>query len=118
MQRNHMSAEDAQSRVDAQWDIERKRALANYVIDNGGEVKETQHQVDILLPQLLPPTWVTMAWWLVWVWPAAWLYVALVALTLAVRWRGRHRRVSPAAAKRSADAAAAAAAAGASRKQE
>ena len=43
-----MTEEHAVQRIDAQLDIERKRELADWVIDNSGALEETERQVDAL----------------------------------------------------------------------
>ncbi|KRN01598.1 dephospho-CoA kinase [Levilactobacillus senmaizukei DSM 21775 = NBRC 103853] len=43
--RDQLSAGDAQRRINSQWPIERKTALATLVIDNGGTIAETRAQV-------------------------------------------------------------------------
>lgn len=46
MQRDGLDAEEARRRLAAQWPIERKRRLADVVIDNSGSLADTERQVD------------------------------------------------------------------------
>lgn len=46
MARDALTDEQAEKRLNAQMDIEQKRALADIVIDNGGSLQETAAQVD------------------------------------------------------------------------
>ncbi|MGO4547139.1 dephospho-CoA kinase [Paenibacillus sp. 2TAB23] len=46
MARNQVTEEEAVRRIALQMDIERKRALADFVIDNSGSLKETKRQLD------------------------------------------------------------------------
>ena len=48
MKRSGLPREDAEARIAAQWPIERKRALADYVIDTSGSIEETNRQVQKL----------------------------------------------------------------------
>ncbi|MGY5338787.1 dephospho-CoA kinase [Levilactobacillus spicheri] len=45
MARNQLSAADAQARIDRQWPLDRKVALADVVIDNDGDITQTRQQV-------------------------------------------------------------------------
>lgn len=45
MKRDDISCQQAKARIDSQLSIEKKRQLADVVIDNSGTVAETQHQV-------------------------------------------------------------------------
>ena len=47
MDRNQMTREEADKRISLQMDIEEKRSLADYVIDNSGTLEETQRQVEL-----------------------------------------------------------------------
>lgn len=49
MSRDGMNAAQAEARMEAQMDIERKRQLADIVIDNSGLWSETQQQIDAFL---------------------------------------------------------------------
>ena len=51
--RDGCSREEALRRVRAQMSIEEKKALADYVIDNGGSLAETERQVREVLSQIL-----------------------------------------------------------------
>jgi dephospho-CoA kinase len=46
MSRNSITAEQAEQRIALQMDIEEKRQLANYVIDNSGTLEQTVLQVE------------------------------------------------------------------------
>lgn len=46
MQRNHLSKEEANSRIHSQMPIEEKKLLANKVVDNSQSVEKTYQQVD------------------------------------------------------------------------
>ncbi len=50
--RDHLSAEQAEGRLNAQLDIEEKKRRADYVIDNTGSPEETERQVDRLMESL------------------------------------------------------------------
>ncbi|WP_214810620.1 MULTISPECIES: dephospho-CoA kinase [unclassified Exiguobacterium] len=52
MERNQMSREEAQSRVQSQLDIEQKRLLADYVLVNEGTVEALYRQIDQWLKTL------------------------------------------------------------------
>ncbi|WP_424768379.1 dephospho-CoA kinase [Paenibacillus sp. sgz302251] len=46
MERNAVTLEEAERRVSLQMDIEQKRTLADWVIDNSGTLEETERQVE------------------------------------------------------------------------
>ncbi|CAM4258842.1 dephospho-CoA kinase [Paenibacillus endophyticus] len=46
MARNQVTEEEAIRRIALQMDIERKRALADFVIDNSGSLEDTKRQLD------------------------------------------------------------------------
>lgn len=50
--RDELTLEGAKARIAAQMDIEKKRGLATYLIDNSGTIDETQKQVVELFQQL------------------------------------------------------------------
>ncbi len=50
--RDGASEDEAMRRIDAQMPIEDKRQLADYVIDNAGSLRETEHQVEALYAEL------------------------------------------------------------------
>ncbi|WP_342481484.1 dephospho-CoA kinase [Paenibacillus sp. FSL L8-0340] len=52
MERNGLSLEQAQGRLDAQLDIELKRRRADYIIDNSGTLAQTEQQVAVLWDRL------------------------------------------------------------------
>ncbi len=47
-----LSRAEAEARVAAQWPLERKRAFADYEIDNGGSLEATRAQVEALAAEL------------------------------------------------------------------
>jgi dephospho-CoA kinase len=49
MARDHLSAEAAKTRIDAQWPLERKRALADRVLNNQGNLSALKSQMEQLL---------------------------------------------------------------------
>lgn len=49
MKRNNYTKEQAQKRIAAQLSLEKKKPLANHIIDNNGDLSETYGQVDALL---------------------------------------------------------------------
>lgn len=53
--RDGCSRADAERRVRAQMPLDRKRELADHVIDNSGTLAETERQVDALVQALRPP---------------------------------------------------------------
>lgn len=52
MERNRLTLEQAQGRLDAQLDIELKRSRADYIIDNSGTLAQTEQQVAVLWDRL------------------------------------------------------------------
>lgn len=52
IQRDHMSPQEAQARLEAQMDIGEKKRLADRVIDNTGDLEHTRLQVENVLRQL------------------------------------------------------------------
>jgi dephospho-CoA kinase len=53
LQRNILSVEEAQARIDTQLPLERKLAFANYVIDTGETMRNTRTQTDEVYTQLV-----------------------------------------------------------------
>ena len=51
-QRDHLSAEAAQKHIDAQMSLEDKRRLADYVVENNGDLESLQRQVDAVLKKI------------------------------------------------------------------
>ena len=49
MARNGLTAIEAKQRIEAQWPLERKRQLADQVIDNSGQPNAWQNQIIKLL---------------------------------------------------------------------
>lgn len=52
MERNGLSLEQAEARLNAQMNIEAKRNKADYIIDNSGELAHTEQQVAVLWDRL------------------------------------------------------------------
>ncbi len=52
MERNRLTPEQAEGRLQAQMDIEQKRSRANYVIDNSHDLAHAKQQVDVLWDRL------------------------------------------------------------------
>lgn len=52
MERNRLSLEEAEARLNAQMDIEVKRNKANYIIDNSGDLTNTEEQVAVFWDRL------------------------------------------------------------------
>jgi dephospho-CoA kinase len=52
MERNQLSEAEATSRVNLQMDIEQKRKLADWVIDNSSTLQHTEQQVIALIQRL------------------------------------------------------------------
>ena len=52
MERNHLSEKQAQERIAAQMPLEKKRAHADLVLDNNGDLAVLYTQLDVALQQL------------------------------------------------------------------
>lgn len=52
MERNTLTMEQAEDRLNAQMDIEQKRSIATYIIDNSGNLDDTRQQVVALWDRL------------------------------------------------------------------
>lgn len=52
MQRNKLSQADAEKRIKAQLSIETKKDLADYIIDNQGDITQTYHQVETICTKI------------------------------------------------------------------
>ncbi|MFD1773137.1 dephospho-CoA kinase [Paenibacillus rhizophilus] len=52
MKRNGLTREQAEARLDSQMDIELKRAKADFVINNSGDVADTERQIAVLWDRL------------------------------------------------------------------
>ncbi|MDT3425200.1 dephospho-CoA kinase [Paenibacillus forsythiae] len=50
--RNGLTQDQAEARLDSQMDIELKRAKADYVIDNSGDLADTERQIAVLWDRL------------------------------------------------------------------
>ena len=53
IEREGLSEEDAQKRINAQLPIDEKRELATFIIDNSQNLKHLQHEVDIFAKKVL-----------------------------------------------------------------
>lgn len=53
MQRDQIDAVYAAQKIDAQWSLEKKVKLADFVIDNSGTVTDTEAQVQVVIDKLL-----------------------------------------------------------------
>ncbi|MEJ2437583.1 MAG: dephospho-CoA kinase [Sulfurovaceae bacterium] len=53
MRREGFDAKEALRRIESQMDIEQKRALADYVIDNSGDLKQLQSECERVKDQIL-----------------------------------------------------------------
>ncbi|KAJ3299430.1 hypothetical protein HK104_008936 [Borealophlyctis nickersoniae] len=80
IRRDGLTEQQAQSRIDSQMPMERKRSLAHIVIDNSGTLEATRAAVDGALKKLVPGRLRTMVIWAVLALPAAFLYGIMVAL--------------------------------------
>lgn len=49
MKRDHLSMDEAESRLTAQWPLEKKKDLASHILDNNGNQNQLLNQVHILL---------------------------------------------------------------------
>lgn len=52
-ERDNLSDEEIRNRLNSQIDIERKKEMADYVVDNSGSLEETREQVRKLIDKLL-----------------------------------------------------------------
>ncbi|WP_339172776.1 dephospho-CoA kinase [Paenibacillus sp. FSL H7-0943] len=52
IERNRLSLEEAEARLNAQMDIEQKRNKADYIIDNSGDLAYTEQQVAVFWDRL------------------------------------------------------------------
>jgi dephospho-CoA kinase len=53
IKRDHLSPQDAQNRLDAQMDIDEKKRLAKYVIDNSKDLKHLQNECEKFISDIL-----------------------------------------------------------------
>jgi len=90
MQRDAIDAAVADSKIRAQWSLDRKKALADVVIDNDGTIDELHQKLDAWLAAHNEK--LNRHWWRAWV-PtvptvliAAAVVPATLALTAAARW--------------------------------
>ena len=85
--RDGLSSEAAQERIDSQMPIERKKSMADFVIDNSNSLKRSKRQVDDLIKQLMPGYLSTAIAWFILASVAAFLYVTLILYELLDHWR-------------------------------
>ncbi|KAJ3276871.1 hypothetical protein HDV01_002926 [Terramyces sp. JEL0728] len=85
--RDGITMAQAQNKMNSQMSIEQKKTLAHHVIDNSGSMASTRKQADNLIKELTPPTVTTLFMWVIFFWPALWLYVILVLYTRIDRMR-------------------------------
>ncbi|HXV79165.1 MAG TPA: dephospho-CoA kinase [Candidatus Binatia bacterium] len=52
LERDHLTEREAQQHLDAQMSLEEKRKLADYVIENDGNLKELENKVSAVLQQI------------------------------------------------------------------
>ena len=52
MQRNNLTEKEAQSRISAQMPLNKKKKLADFVIDNSGTISNTQKQVEKVIQKI------------------------------------------------------------------
>ncbi|KAJ3293465.1 hypothetical protein HK104_004436 [Borealophlyctis nickersoniae] len=103
IRRDGLTDQQAQSRIDSQMPMERKRSLAHIVIDNSGTLEATRAAVDGALKKLVPGRLRTMVIWAVLALPAAFLYGIMVALKGWQAFRARvggFGRITDSASKR------------------
>lgn len=55
MQRNQLSHEEARLRIESQMPLAQKKARADYLLHNDGDLESLKHQVEMLLDQLMAP---------------------------------------------------------------
>lgn len=53
MERNHLTAPEADARIDSQMPLDEKRRFATWIIDNGGTREQTARQVDAVWNEML-----------------------------------------------------------------
>ncbi|KAJ3257471.1 hypothetical protein HK103_004546 [Boothiomyces macroporosus] len=85
--RDGITIAQAQNKMNSQMSIEQKKTLAHHVIDNSGSMASTRKQADNLIKELTPPTYTTLFMWVIFFWPALWLYVILEVYTRIDRMR-------------------------------
>ncbi|KAJ3045696.1 hypothetical protein HDV00_007822 [Rhizophlyctis rosea] len=80
IQRDGLTEEQAEARINSQMPIEQKRAMADIVVDNSGTKEETKKQVEELVLRTLPGSVRTTLVWSLLCIPAGLLYGALIAV--------------------------------------
>ncbi len=53
MKRDNINKEEALNKISNQWDIEKKRKLANMVIDNSKDLKNLQNEVERIIGEII-----------------------------------------------------------------
>ncbi|KAI8926956.1 dephospho-CoA kinase-domain-containing protein [Entophlyctis helioformis] len=87
IRRDGLTPLQAQLRIDSQMPIERKRTMADFVLDNSGALLQTRRQVEDLLAKLVPSPWLSTVVWGLLLVPAACLYGLLLVFRRVDRWR-------------------------------
>ncbi|KAK5672269.1 hypothetical protein BDV3_004662 [Batrachochytrium dendrobatidis] len=90
MRRDKITVIQAQQRIDSQMPIDRKKSLADYVIDNTSTLESTQEQTLNLMDVLTPKPWIILIIWCILIVPIIWVYVAVV---VSIRWTAWRRNL-------------------------
>jgi dephospho-CoA kinase len=53
MQRDNISKEEAELKISNQWDIEKKKEMADMVIDNSKNLKHLQNEVERIIEEII-----------------------------------------------------------------
>ncbi|KAJ3303872.1 hypothetical protein HDV03_003441 [Kappamyces sp. JEL0829] len=77
MSRDGISETQAKAKMDSQMSIEQKKTLAHHIIDNSGSLAESRRQTEFLMRELSPSTISVLLMWIIFFWPALWLYALL-----------------------------------------
>ncbi|CAG8568170.1 2347_t:CDS:2 [Paraglomus brasilianum] len=64
MERDGLSEQSARERIAAQMPINEKVRFADYVIDNSGDLSETERQVNQIMAKIKPKLWYWLLTWL------------------------------------------------------
>eukprot|EP00842_Homolaphlyctis_polyrhiza_P000440 jgi/Hompol1/1397/HPOL_003050-RA len=78
--RDGLSPLQAQLRIDSQMPIDRKRSLADHIVDNSDALESTRIQVDQLVKKLMPSLFIMNLVWMALFLPALCLYAMLFAI--------------------------------------
>ena len=74
MQRDGINQVQARAKIDSQMPIDQKKALANHVVDNSTTIQESTKQAKELITSLTPSRLSVFLMWILFFWPAFWLY--------------------------------------------